>query len=391
MISINQTSLSSSEEDKFLATLNHNLPQGVDWKQGALDYVAARLREENGDIIRRSHLTKPFYSVRGDKPVNQQLQEFTREMTHFLNTLSLLSVSSNTIFLDVACGSGWWTHFLAKLNFQVVGTDISSDMIDLTRERLRLDGIPTAESQTYDQVTLLTHDMEASELPNELKCDIAVLESALHHFVNPIQTLRNIANSLSDDGIIIILEGSSDGKGDQYCVEIMNLYNTLERPYTRQQLITTLQFAGLAEYQFFCPINGFFLGVSDIANSIRDQVLYGKYWNVVFVAKRPGALKKYLNFEGSAFMVPSPLQQVTDDNNQENYRGQTVQETIDEESVMSDDLSPIDVQCSRDLSAINGQSWPELGIKGELRILIESLSGSSKRIVRKTIAKLMRK
>ena len=376
MISANQAPLSSSEEDKFLETLNHNLPQGVDWKQGALDYVAARLHEENGEIIRRSHLTKPFYSVRGDKPINQQLQEFTREMTHFLNTLSLLSVSSNTVFLDVACGSGWWTHFLAKLNFQVVGTDISSDMIDLTKERLRLDGIPTAESETYDRVTLLTHDMEASELPNELKCDIAVLESALHHFVNPIQTLRNIANSLSEDGIIIILEGASDGKGDQYCVEIMHRYNTLERPYTRQQLITILQFSGLAECQFFCPINGFFLGIPDTANSIRDQVLYGKYWNVVFVAKRPGTLKKYLNFEGSSFMVPSSLQRVTDDNK----KGQTVQETIDEESVISNNLS-----------AIDRQSWPELGIKGELRILIESLSGSSQRIMRKTIAKLIRK
>lgn len=380
MISTNQTD-KLSQEEKFLDWLNQNLPQGVDWKEGALDYISARLGEDNGEVVRRSHLTKPFYSVCGDIPVNQQLQEFTREMTHFLNVLAMLSVSSETRFLDVACGSGWWTHFLSKLNLQVVGTDISSDMIDLTRERLSLDGIPTPESDKFDRVTLLTHDMEESALPQELECDIAVLESALHHFVNPIQTLRNISNSLSDDGVIVILEGSSDGQGDKYCTEIMHRYNTLERPYTREQLVSTLHFAGFAEYQFFCPINGFFLQVPDIANSVRDQILYAKYWNVVFVAKRPGALKKYLKFEGSAFMQPSAIQPIN-------------------ESVHDDDLTQCqdkvsnteqEVPVNHTVGAINNSSWGELGIKGELQILAQHLTSSSKRIVRKTIAKLTKK
>jgi SAM-dependent methyltransferase len=373
MTSTHQTE-ALSEEKKFLEWLNCNLPQGVDWKQGALDYIAARLSEDNGEISRRFHLTKPFYSVESGKPINKQLEEFTREVTHFLNVLSMLSISPDARFLDVACGSGWWTHFLSKLNLQVVGIDISSDMIELTKERLRLDGIPTPESDTFDRVTLLTHDMEESALPHSLQCDVAILESALHHFVDPIQTLRNISDSLSDDGILVILEGTSDGQGDPYCVEIMQRYNTLERPYTREQLVAILQFAGMAEYEFFHPVNGFFLQAPDVADHIRNQILNARHWNTVFVAKRPGALKKYLEFEGSFFMQPTVLQPVKNlSANVENAAFPSVERSL---SVVSSDK----------ISLEESPSWGELGLKGELKIL----KLSSKRVVQKTIAKVVK-
>ncbi len=364
---------SGNEQKKFLEWLNHNLPPGVDWKQGALDYIAARLNEDNGETSRRFHLTKPFYSMKSGQPINEQLQEFTREVSHFLNVLSLLSVSSETSFLDVACGSGWWTHFLSKLSLRVVGIDISSDMIDLTRERLRLDGIPTPESDTFDKVTLLTHDMEETSLPQELQCSVAILESALHHFVDPIQTLRNIADSLSDDGILVVLEGTSDGKGDAYCVEIMNRYNTLERPYTREQLIAILQFSGMAEYEFFHPMNGFFLQVPDVADHVRNQIVNARDWNTVVVAKRPGGLKRHLKFEGSFFMRPTLLHSGVP-------HGQPV--GLDNAGAEIASQHSLDVSDSVAKVAIE-RPWGELGIKGELQIL----TSASKRIVSKTIAK----
>jgi SAM-dependent methyltransferase len=347
--------LPSPEETAFLEWLNRNLPQGVDWKQGALDYIAARLAEEQGDITRRFCLTKPFYSVYGDQPINQQLQEFTREISHFLNVLALLGVSPQTRFLDVACGSGWWTHFLAKLSLTVVGIDISPDMLALTEERLRLDGIATLESDTFDRVKLLLHDMESAPLPGELHCDVAVLESALHHFVNPIQTLRNIADSLSDDGMIVILELSSDGNGDPNYVEVMERYDTLERPYTRDQLLAILKFAGLAEYQFFYPVNGFFAPVADVADRVRDQILHDPIWNIMVVAKRPGVLEKYLSL-GTNLQV-APLQ-----------------------------AAPETAAVPEPPRYIPMVATEGLGIKGELDIL----KATSQRIWRKAIAKLSR-
>jgi SAM-dependent methyltransferase len=291
--------MTSSAETQLLQELNRNLPPGVDWQQGALDYMAARLRESDADLNRRYHLMKPFTSVFGETvPINQQLQECIRELSFFLNVLSLLSLSPQTKFLDVACGSGWIVQFLAKLNLAVVGTDISPDMIALTRERLALDSLPTVHGEQFERVDLLVHNIEQSALPSEYHCDVAILESALHHFVNPIQSLRHIAASLNDRGIVIILEAASDGSGDDYYLEIMQKYNTLERPYSRAQLHQILQLAGFAEFEFVHPVNGFFSQKDSVGRQVNDEIVHSQSWNTVIAAKQAGSLQS-LNLIGN--------------------------------------------------------------------------------------------
>jgi SAM-dependent methyltransferase len=292
--------MTSSAETKLLQELNRNLPPGVDWQQGALDYIAARLQESEAALNRRFHLMKPFTSVFGESiPINQQLQEFIRELSHFLNVLSLLSLSPQTKFLDVACGSGWFTHFLAKLNLAVVGIDISPDMIALTRERLALDSLPTVHGEKFERINLLVHNIEAAALPVEYHCDVAILESALHHFVNPIQSLRNIAASLNDRGMVIILEGSADGLTDDSYLEIMQKYHTLERPYTRDQLEQILKLAGFVEFRFMHPVNGFFAQTESIGRLVNEEIVHSKNWNTVIATKQVGLLNR-LNLAGNS-------------------------------------------------------------------------------------------
>ncbi|MBE9030894.1 class I SAM-dependent methyltransferase [filamentous cyanobacterium LEGE 11480] len=341
----------SDAEAKLLSELNAGLPQDVDWKQGALDYVANILAQENGAAQRRFHLIKPFHSVYPETPINQQLTEFTREFSHCLNLLSILSVSSQTRFLDVACGSGWLAHFLAKLNLTVVGIDISPQMIELAQERLALDQIATVELDAFPHVGLYVHDIEQQPIDPGAQCDVAVLESALHHFVNPIQTLRNIADSLSDDGVIVILEAASDQQGDAYQAEIMERYDTLERPYSREQLVKALNLANLAEYQFFYPLNGFFPPVQSVADGVHYRILNDHVWNTVIVAKQSGGLARNLKVEGLCPVVMN----VT--------------------NAAKSSRSPVAVE-----------STGEIGLKGELAIL----RATAQRIVRKSIAKLKR-
>jgi SAM-dependent methyltransferase len=279
----------SSQESTFLEDLNRHLPPGIDWKQGALDYIAQKLAEEQGEIQRRFHLTKPFYSVDlGDRKINTQLFEFAREIYFFLNAISMLAIDADAKFLDVACGPGWTTHFLAKLNLDVTGIDISPDMIALSQERLASDPFPTIEGNPF-KARLLVHDMEEAPIPSEQKFDVAILESALHHFVNPIQTLRNLRQNLSDLGVVVILESCSDGQGDASYVEVMNQYNTLERPYTRDQLTSILKFAGF-HYQFLYPLNGFFPETAFAAETLAQRIIADKNWNIVVAAKSPQAL-----------------------------------------------------------------------------------------------------
>jgi SAM-dependent methyltransferase len=347
--------LNAAEAD-FLADLNRVLPQGIDWKQGALDYLAALLNKDNGDLERRFHLIKPFGSVYGDTPINQMLQEFVREISHFLNVIAILSVSPQSRFLDVACGSGWLTHFLAKLNLAVVGIDISDDMIALAKERLEIDPIPTVESQSFDRVHLLVHDIEQAPIAPEHRCDVAILESALHHFVNPIQSLRNIASSLSDRGLVVILEAATESIPPQH-IEVMKQYRTLERPYSRSQMEKILQFAGFAEYAFLHPVNGFFPQNEAVAGKVYNDILHSQGWNTVIAAKQAGTLGA-IGIPPTSTTIPTPAPVVP-----------TPEPTPTISAEADWLMSPP----------------PQRGIKGDL----QEIASLSKQVVKKTIGKFL--
>jgi SAM-dependent methyltransferase len=375
------SSAPSPQEAAFLAALNQKLPPGVDWKQGALDYIALRSQEAEGELTRRFHLTKPFTQVGGDQPINQQLQEFNREISHFLNVIALLRLSPQTRFLDVACGSGWMSHFLAKLNLAVVGIDISPDMIELTQHRLALDALPDIHTNEFTKVNFFVHDIEQAPIPAEHRCDVAILESALHHFVNPIQSLRHIADSLSDRGIVIILEAATNSAIDDYCLEIMHRFNTLERPYTRAQLQQILQFAGFAEFQFLHPINGFFAQTEAIGHCIQQQIVHSQDWNTVIATKQPGVLSQ---------LGIHPPQNIEIQHNQpttatapSDLLPQPAIEAVEDAKIPGDRPTTATNQ-SNLLPQFPIYSVGEVGIKGDL----QTIAQLSQRVIRKTIVKL---
>ena len=66
-------------EKKFLNDINRHLPSGVDWKQGAIDYLEQLIRSE-GDHNEIYHLIKPFLG-------GPDFEPFFHEMYGFLNIL----------------------------------------------------------------------------------------------------------------------------------------------------------------------------------------------------------------------------------------------------------------------------------------------------------------
>src|SRR5579864_2184272 len=76
--------------------------------------------------------------------------------------------------LDLGCGTGWTSVFFARAGYEVVGLDISPDMIEqaeANRERARL-----------DRLDFTVCDYEAMAFAGEF--DAAVFYDALHHAVD---------------------------------------------------------------------------------------------------------------------------------------------------------------------------------------------------------------
>ena len=99
--------------------------------------------------------------------------------------------------LDFGCGSGDSTTELAAIGYDVLGIDVSPELIALAAERARLDGV-------VDRAKFLAVDGTTATLPKEA-FDLVLVQAVLHH-VDLAESLRTLDHVLSPGGFLIIVE-----------------------------------------------------------------------------------------------------------------------------------------------------------------------------------------
>ena len=109
--------------------------------KGAIDYLAQLISKE-GDHNEIYHLIKPFLGGPDFVP-------FFSEMYGFLNILHHIDLPMKSKVLDVACGPGWTSQFLAKLGYDAFGIDISEDLIRIAKKRISMDKLSPYRKKLY--------------------------------------------------------------------------------------------------------------------------------------------------------------------------------------------------------------------------------------------------
>jgi len=254
-------------EQQLLEEINRDLPRGVDWKGGAQRYVR-ELVARGGPSFRQWHLTKPFLGeplagepLHGDasRPAVDPHVTY-HELFGFLDVLLAADLPPGARVLDVGCGPGWTSHYLGKMGYTVLGLDLSEDMLELARTRVTAEPFPPHPRLQLD-VRFVSHDIEAAPLGDEAgePYDLALADSVLHHFLNPVAALRHLGESLRPGGLLAIIEGlhPEGAPLDAHNLAIMERYHTLERPYTRSQMSDILRLSGFAHHVFLHGVNGF--------------------------------------------------------------------------------------------------------------------------------------
>ena len=159
----------------------------------------------------------------------------------------------------------------------------------------------------FAKAEFILHDLEAGPLTTNELFNVAILESSLHHFLDPVLAITNLSASLKQDGIIIVLEGQKPPK-DSDCDQVgeagVASYKTLERAYTREQMIKVFQLAGYSHHRFVIPINGFFEEDELIRNDCRN--LYKYIWGHNNIVASRSELKCFA--ASSSATSPNPSQ-----------------------------------------------------------------------------------
>jgi SAM-dependent methyltransferase len=183
--------------------------------------------------------TKPFSA-----PPNFELATCLRTFAHIVDHLRL---GLRAQILDVGCGPGWMSEYLARCGYWVTGIDISEDMVEIARSRVSR--IPEQVGEGVDPLAEF-HAMPVREMPWTDRFDAAVLYDTMHHFDDELETLRVIIRTLVPGGTIYIREGArpaQGSEGEQALIEEMRSRETLESPFDPRYLLEVVREAGFED------------------------------------------------------------------------------------------------------------------------------------------------
>ncbi len=143
--------------------------------------------------------------------------------------------------LDLGCGTGWTSVFFARAGYEVVGVDISPDMIahaEANRERAGVEGLDFAVC-----------DYES--LPFDGEFNGAVFYDALHHAVDEAAAVRGAYRALRPGGVCVTSEPGEGHGRSPAAVEAVRRYNVTEKEMPPARVIELGRRAGFRGGRFY--------------------------------------------------------------------------------------------------------------------------------------------
>jgi len=183
--------------------------------------------------------------------------------------------------LDVGCGSGWTSHFLARSGYQVTGVDISDRMIEVAADKARQENLA---------VDFAVADMEELDLPRK-DFDAALYFDCLHHCPGYQEALNRVYRHLRPGGYVLLLETTLLHRYSPHAREFSRQYGVTELGFSRSQLRGALRTAGFGDVTFYRDPGTFYQGFLGFGKAAL-RLLAGFVWyypqskNIV-IARKP--------------------------------------------------------------------------------------------------------
>lgn len=109
-----------------------------------------------------------------------------------------LGLKEGAKVLDIGCGAGWTTVFLAQSGYEVTGVDIVPENVEIGNKRLKNLGLKSK---------IVIGDMDKLSLLNK-KYDAVLIFDALHHTTRQEEVIRRVSKHLKPGGWVLFGEPS---------------------------------------------------------------------------------------------------------------------------------------------------------------------------------------
>ena len=186
--------------------------------------------------------TPEFMAQERSKPFGWDAAHFV-EWATVTEMLHVIGLQPGASVIDVGCGSGWTTLFLAEAGFEALGYDLAPANVELARGRAARWG-----SSARFEVA----DMDA--LPGGPPADAALIFDALHHTAGQAAALRGVHDRLKPGGWLLLGEPTWLHRLSPEARRVRRERGWLERGLTLHGLRRDLRAGGFGETRrFFQP------------------------------------------------------------------------------------------------------------------------------------------
>jgi len=192
-------------------------------KQGEINYLRSV-----GEDRSREAFDKPFSHVTCSKDLVD------------LGLIMALLPDPPARLLDLGCGTGWTSAFLARRGYRVTGQDIAPDMIRYAeRNRARYEA---------SDLEFVVSDYESLNFAEPFDC--AVFYDALHHAVDERAALESVYRALRPGGVLITHEPGAGHSTSPESLDAMKLYGVTERDMPPAHIRDLCAQIGYSQFEF---------------------------------------------------------------------------------------------------------------------------------------------
>lgn len=145
--------------------------------------------------------------------------------------------------LELGCGAGWLSRFLAIGNYNVVGVDISKEAIEIANLAKR------KEQLKDEQLKYLLSDYENLNYDSEF--DVVIFFASLHHATDEKQAIKTAYNALKNGGVLITFEPGMGHEEHPNTKKEIEKFGVTEKDMPPSYIIKMGQEIGFKNYKFY--------------------------------------------------------------------------------------------------------------------------------------------